>query len=190
MGYNASMNDEAKQENESTETGDEAVVAYVDDSQKESAIEESPLERAERERDENMAGWQRAQADMQNLKKQHAEQLAALSEMAKAGVIIDLLPVLDNFEAAFSNKEAWESVDENWRVGVEYIYQQFIQTLENQGAQQFGQVGDAFDAASHEPIETVAVEDGAQKNTIVEVVQPGYKIGERIIRPVKVKVGE
>tara|TARA_B100000378_G_scaffold268961_1_gene256586 strand:- start:185 stop:760 length:576 start_codon:yes stop_codon:yes gene_type:complete len=151
---------------------------------------ESSEKTAEQERDEYLAGWQRAQADLQNLKRQHEQERALFTNVGKEAVLRDLIPMLDNFEAAFSNKEAWEATPESWRVGIEYIYNQFQAVLEKHGVTTYGQIGDAFDAAIHEPVASEPVEDEAQKNTITAVVQKGYKIGDKVVRAAKVKVGE
>ena len=153
--------------------------------------QEEPAEKTvEQERDEYLAGWQRAQADLQNLKKQHAEERSVFTTLGKEALLQDLIPMLDNFDAAFSNKEVWESVDQNWRVGIEYIYKQFHETLKQHGVEAFASEGEIFDTLLHEPVETVATKDDKEKGAIVKVMQKGYKIGERVIRPAKVKVGE
>lgn len=144
----------------------------------------------EREREEYLAGWQRSQAEMANMKKRHAEERTLFSTLGKESLLNELIPILDNFDSAFANKDVWESVDSNWRVGIEYIHSQLMRVLESNGVSVFGAVGDVFDHALHESLEMVSVDDEAQKNTIVDVMQKGYKIGDRVLRPAKVKVGE
>jgi molecular chaperone GrpE len=62
--------------------------------------------------------------------------------------------------------------------------------LEQHGVVTYGQIGDRFETAIHEPVESVPVDSDDEKNTIVAVVQKGYKMGEKIVRAAKVKVGE
>jgi molecular chaperone GrpE len=104
-------------------------------------------------------------------------------------MVEDLLPVLDAYDMAFSNKEAWEKVDKNWRMGVEYINQQLVKALgENNVAEIPIALGDKFDHNIHEPIENVATEDPTLDHTIQKVIQKGYKSGDKILRPARVNV--
>ena len=144
------------------------------------------LKKLKEEKQEYLDGWQRARAEMTNLKKQHAEERAMFTSLGKQSLLEELLPVLDNFDAAFSNKESWEQVPETWRVGVEYIQKQFIETLENNGVMRFGAVGDTFDAKAYEPVEVI---EGEKKDTVIEVLQSGYKIKDKVVRPARVKIG-
>ncbi len=65
----------------------------------------------ESEKTEYLDGWQRARAEMANLKKQHSEEKKLFTTIGKESMISEIIPSLDNFDAAFSNKEAWEKVD-------------------------------------------------------------------------------
>lgn len=147
------------------------------------------LQKLKDEKQEYLDGWQRARAEMANLKKVHAEEKLMFTTMGKQSLLEEIIPVLDNFDSAFANKAAWEETPETWRIGIEYIHKQFLEILENNGVVQFGEEGDVFDAQSYEPVEMIAGEEG-QKGKVVSVIQKGYKIGERVVRPAKVKVGE
>ncbi len=104
-------------------------------------------------------------------------------------MILDLLPALDSYDMAFSNKEAWEKVDKNWRTGVEYIHQQILKALAEYGVSPIEtKIGDLFDPNFHQPIDSVPTEDKEKENTISALIQMGYKIGERVIRPARVNV--
>jgi len=150
----------------------------------ETQVEETPEQITERERAEYLDGWQRAQAELVNLKKRHEEDRKMFTTLGKESLLQDLIPMLDNFDAAMANKEVWESVDANWRMGIEYIHNQFVQTLENNNVVVFGVVGDAFDTALHEPVESEG-----EGEVITAVMQKGYKVGDRVVRPAKVKLG-
>src|SRR5262245_18161933 len=82
------------------------------------------IDKIKAERDEYLAGWQRAKADFANHKKQTEAMMQEFRTMANEGLIEELLPVLSSFEMAFANKAAWEKADKGWRSGVEYIYNQ------------------------------------------------------------------
>ncbi len=141
-----------------------------------------------KEKEEYLTGWQRAKADYVNLQKDEANKLKDLRGFVTTGMVEDLLPALDSFDMAFSNREAWEKVDANWRAGVEYIQQQFISALASYGVSKIDQVGVVFDPTLHESIETLETNDQSKDHTIVSITQSGYKIGEKIIRPARVKV--
>jgi molecular chaperone GrpE len=103
-------------------------------------------------------------------------------------VLGDFLPTLDSFDMAMVNSTAWEAVDKNWRVGVVYIYSQLKAALENNGISAIDQVGVDFDPNLHEPIETKETDDTDQDHKIERIIQKGYKMGDRVIRPARVVV--
>ena len=78
-----------------------------------------------KEKQEYLSGWQRAQADYINREKQISAEKAESGKYAIKKFIMDLLPVLDTYDAARSNVAAWEAVDANWRGGIEYIFKTF-----------------------------------------------------------------
>ena len=143
------------------------------------------LEECQRERQEYLDGWQRSRAEVVNLKKNHEEEKKLFTAIGKEKILEDLIPILDNFNAAFKSP-AWEKVDQNWRSGIEYIYQQFQSVLENNNIQEFGKVGDDVDYKFYEVIEEIDGDEGK----VVEIIQKGYKIGEKVLRPAKVKAGK
>jgi molecular chaperone GrpE len=148
------------------------------------------LKRAIAEKQEYMDGWQRTKADFVNARKRDEEARKEQVKFATEDLVGQLTSVLDSFTMAFSNKDAWEKVDKNWRMGVEYIYSQFKSVLEQNGFSEFNPVGEKFDPMKHHAIETVEVTDPAQAHTVVEVIQKGYSLNGKIIRPASVKIGE
>ncbi|MFQ5662064.1 MAG: nucleotide exchange factor GrpE [Candidatus Paceibacteria bacterium] len=148
------------------------------------------LKKCTSEKQEYLDGWQRSKADFVNAKKKDEELRAGLVAFAKEGLILDLLSSVDNFEMAFANKDAWESVDKNWRVGIEHIHSQLLKTLGEHGLEQFDPSGEQFDPNRHDSVESVVTDRKEDDHKIVEVVQKGYILGGKIIRPAKVKVGE
>ncbi len=150
----------------------------------------SELDKVKAERDEYLAGWQRSKADFANAKKRFDDDMKAFRAMANEGLIEELLPVLSSFEMAFANKEAWEKADKNWRTGVEYIYTQIKSVLEQNGLKEINPIGEKFDYTKHEAIEHEAVIDSAKENTVTRVIEKGYILGGKLIKPAKVVVGE
>lgn len=148
------------------------------------------LKKSEAERMEYLAGWQRAKADLVNARKRDEEDKREFIKYANEDLIGEILSVLDSFDMAFANKEAWEKVDKNWRIGVEYIYSQLLSALERFGLKVINPVGQKFDPNHHVSIESVSVTDKTQEGMIVDVIQKGYELGGKVIRAPKVKVGE
>lgn len=144
----------------------------------------------EKKSEEYLTGWQKERADSINLKKRLEEERKDFAKYAKEDIATEIIPVLDSFESAFKNKEVWEKVDKNWRVGVEYIHSQLVNVLANHGISVVSPLGEKFDPTRDEAIETVPTEREEDDHKIVEVVSVGYKLGDRIIRAPKVKVSE
>lgn len=148
----------------------------------------SELKDVKKERDDYLTGWQRAKADYVNLQKELNDVKINTSILSKEKVINTILPVLDSFDMAMSNTEAWNKVDQNWRQGIEYIYQQFIRSLSDLDVVKINEVNIDFNPSIHQPINTVNTEDHNLDDKVAKVIQAGYKIGERVVRPARVEV--
>ena len=147
------------------------------------------IKKLEQEKQEYLDLSQRTRADYVNYKKEVESNRSLDRKFATKRLIEDLLPTLDAYDMAQGNKEAWESVDQNWRIGVEYIFNQLRAVLEGEGVTSFGKIGDAFDPMLHETMQTVPVADKSQIDTVVRVLQSGYKMNDSILRPARVHVG-
>lgn len=146
------------------------------------------LKRAETEKQEYLDALQRMKADVVNRDRSFAEEKSRISDLVKERLIEDLLPVLDAFDAAFSGS-AWEKVDSNWRIGIEYIHTQFRRVLEDNGIKQFGMVNDEsnplrYDIASQSKVE------GTDSGRVTKVLRSGYELNGRVIRPARVEIAE
>jgi molecular chaperone GrpE len=149
------------------------------------------LKEVQAEKQEYLTNWQRERADFINYKKDELARKNESANYVKEKFLIDLLPVLDAYDMAFMNKEAWEKVDKNWRVGVEYIYQQLTKTLGEHGLEEIpASEGTHFDPNLHQAIETIQTQDQSQDRTIQKVMQKGYRTKEKVIRPARVIVYE
>ena len=148
------------------------------------------LAKAIAEKQEYLDGWQRAKADFVNARKREEETRTDVLKYANEDLLLQLAPVLDSFTMAFNNKEAWEKIDKNWRIGVEYIYSQLKGVLEQNGFSEFDPKGEKFDPFKHHAIESIPVTDPAQDHTVLEVIQKGYSLNSKIIKPASVKIGE
>ncbi len=148
------------------------------------------IKKLEVEKQEYLTGWQRAKADMVNARKRDDEERKDFIKYANEGLIGDLIPVLDSFDMAMGNKEAWEKADKNWRVGVEYIYSQLIKTLTENGLTEINPMNEKFDHAKHEATSYEPVTDEKLDHVIVGVIQKGYSLNGKLLKVPKVKVGE
>jgi len=148
------------------------------------------LNKCLKENKDNLLGWQRSRADFVNAKKDNEERAKQSFSFAKGEIMEELFPVIDSFEMAFSDKDAWEKVDKQWRIGVEYIYTQLLTTLENNGLKQIDPIGQKFDHNFHTSVEIIETDDKKEDNIVLGVIQRGYELNGRVIRAAKVKVGQ
>lgn len=193
------MNDEENLKNQNTEEFDDFEITPSDEEGNALPAKDvtkklrEEIKKLRTERDEYLVGWQRAKADYVNLQKESDERQKRTRELLIEDVINDFLPVLDSFDMAMANQEAWQKVEPTWRTGVEYIYQQLSRTIAEYGVIKIGTVGEKFDPMLHEAVENVPAEEESQDHTIAGIIQSGYKMANnlgdsRIIRPARVRV--
>ena len=128
----------------------------------------------------------RALAEFQNYRRRTDEERESLKGFLLTGVMESLLPIVDNFGRAVEFMNASSDIDK-LRDGISGIHRQLATLLEKNGVEQIEADGAAFDPNLHNAV--MRVEDsGAPADTVVEVLQPGYKIGGRVLRPALVKV--
>ncbi|MEK7558592.1 MAG: nucleotide exchange factor GrpE [Patescibacteria group bacterium] len=146
------------------------------------------LKKCTEERGEYLAGWQRAKADFINQRNDLEKWKEDFILFANKNLIDELLPVLDSFNLAFGNKESWEKVDSNWRTGVEYIYSQLETVLKTHGLVMMGDENEPFSPEKHAAVEKVPTKNKEEDGLIKEVLQRGFMLKDKVIRPAKVKV--
>lgn len=129
----------------------------------------------------------RRQAEFENYRKRVDRERKELYQRGRDDVLLQFLPVVDNFERALSSLETSEGDAEALRHGVELIHKQFKDALAKFGLEAVDAVGQAFDPHVHEAVITEAT-DEHEENTVIEEFQRGYRIGDRLLRPAKVKV--
>jgi len=192
------MNDDTQKDDVIIEETSEAKVAdshddveFADDNLADTVKKlKEKIKVLEAEKLEYLTGWQRTKADYVNAKKEDEKNRGELMKYANMNFVEELLPALDAFDMAMANKEAWEKVDKNWRAGIEYIYGQIIATLEKFGVTQENPLGQKVDPLKHNPMGTVATEDKSKEGIVAEVIQKGYMMNGKEIRPAGVKVYE
>ncbi len=147
------------------------------------------LKAAQAERADYLANWQKERADFINYKKSEEDRRKQSLEYARERFAEELLPVLDAYGMMSSNKDSWEKVDKAWRQGVEYIQGQLVKVLADNGITEISpKEGDHADAALHDLIGTVPTEDPTKDHTVAVVMQKGYALRDRVIRPARVTV--
>jgi molecular chaperone GrpE len=131
-----------------------------------------------------LQNWQRAAADYQNFKRRVEEERGEVARLANAALIINLLPLADDLDRALSNVDS-HLAGLTWVDGIRLIQRKFQAVLDMAGVEEIPADGQPFDPAVHEAISQAPGEE----NKVVSVVQKGYRLGDRVIRPAMVVVG-
>lgn len=142
------------------------------------------LEQCQKQKEEYLAGWQRARADFLNYKKEEMERISGLIVYAHEEMLLKLLPILDDFDRAEK-----EIKDETSLKGFQQVKDQFHNLLKTYGLEEMETIGQKFDPNFHEAVEQV---DNKEKESgvIVEEIEKGYLIQGRVLRVAKVKVAK
>ena len=159
------------------------------------------LEECEKKAAEYLSGWQRERADFLNYKKEEMERIGQLINYAREEFILEILPLMDNFEVIARQNFLSENLSGQEKERVEKIIQGFIQIkiqfhdfLKSLGVEEIKSVGEKFDPKFHESVEEVEpaspADKGIKSGIIVEEIQKGYKSNGRLLRPAKVKVSK
>ncbi|UHA74197.1 nucleotide exchange factor GrpE [Paenibacillus sp. 481] len=146
----------------------------------------SELERVKAESDEHYQRYLRAQADFDNFRRRTVKEKEELAKYASLKLVTELVPVLDNFERALATNPANEESD-SFVKGVNMIFRQISQVLEQEGVQPMNSVGQPFNPEYHQAIMQVE-SDEYEEGIVVEEVQRGYMLKDRVLRPAMVKV--
>lgn len=130
----------------------------------------------------------RSFADIQNMRKRFAQEKASLVQFANEELIVELLPVLDNFERAIAAAETGGSF-EGLIEGVKAIERQFRETLERRNLARIETLGKDFDPDLHFALATHET-DEVPENTVTHEIEAGYTIAQKVVRPAKVRVAK
>lgn len=175
-----------------TEREDEAAEATAPDRAAADALADGDparlqsLLQEEREKAQSFyASWQRAAADYQNYKRRVEEERSETARFANAALIINLLPLLDDLDRALHNVDA-ALAGLTWVDGIRLIQRKFLAVLDMAGVQEIPADGETFDPSVHEAVSQAPGEEGK----VISVVQKGYRLGDRVIRPSMVVVGQ
>ncbi|MFH1462529.1 MAG: nucleotide exchange factor GrpE [bacterium] len=148
------------------------------------------LEECQKEKEEYLAGWQRSRADFLNYKKEEIERIGEILKYAGEGIILKILPILDNF--GLVEKKLPDNLREDDNVkGILQIKAQLSDFLKKQGVEEMESLGKKFDPNFHEAVEEIDIDkEKEESGIIIEEVQKGYLLPGRVLRPAKVRVSK
>jgi molecular chaperone GrpE len=138
--------------------------------------------------EEYLAGWKRALADYDNLKKDLGRERDEMRRYAIENAVAAFLPALEHFDAAAKHAPELDEKAKKWRDGILHIQRELDEAMKSLGLQPFGAEGDFFDPSQHESVGQSAGDEKGTGGLIVDVVRRGWKLGERVLRPAKVIV--
>lgn len=144
---------------------------------------------------EYLDGWKRAQADYQNLRKQVEKERDEFRKYANESLLGDLVPVLDQFDLAMKFMPSLDGLPaeaeknwKNWRIGVEAVKMKWDELASEHHLSKVPTNG-GFDPSLHEAVEERESEE-AEPGSILDVVEPGWKLHDKLIRPAKVIIAK
>lgn len=189
------QHEEERLENQGEEDAAEAVATSNGVSERTSADVEqlaaeintlnTKLIEAESKTSEYKDSWLRSQAEFQNYRRRVERDSELTYVSLKGDIIKKVLPILDDLERALQNRPD----DNSWASGIELVVRKFQNILESEGVKKIDAVGAEFDPNFHEAISHEPA-DGVKSGHVIAVVQNGYIIGERVIRPALVRVAQ
>ena len=153
------------------------------------ADEADPLEELQKKYEEVNDSYLRLHAEFDNFRKRTLKEKADIIKSGGERVLTDMLPFADDFERALQALHTAED-KEAMVEGMDLIYSKFLNFLNQHGVKEIEALGQPFDADKFEAITTVPVQDKSQKGVIIDCVQKGYQLNDKIIRYPKVIVGE
>lgn len=150
---------------------------------------EKELEEAKKTIEEQKDKYLRLSAEFDNYRKRTMKEKAELIKNGGEKAISAILPILDDLERALQNMQKADDVKAMYE-GIDLISQKFHKVLSQEGLQKMDPVGETFDTDYHEAIALVPAPDEAQKGKVLDCVQTGYKLNDKVIRHAKVVVAQ
>ena len=190
------MSEDKKKQIPIEESADEAEEVMAEDAEEKAegeAAEETAKEEAEKKEAEEakkaeeaeLERYMRLMAEFQNFKRRAAKEKSDIHAYANEKIVGDLLPVLDNFERALST----ETEDEGYAKGMQLIFEQLKTALGNAGLEEIKAMDEEFDPNVHNAVMTETIEE-KEDGTITKVLQKGYKLKDKVVRPSMVAVNK
>lgn len=153
-------------------------------------IPDEETQKLKAELEEQKDKYVRLFAEFDNFKRRTSKERIELMQTAGKEVIVSMLPVLDDFERAERQLEESKDVSSQDKEGIMLVFNKFKKTLQNQGLQPMESLHTEFDVEKHEAITEIPVDDKKLKGKVVDVVEKGYYLNNKLIRFAKVVVGK
>jgi molecular chaperone GrpE len=146
------------------------------------------LASAQSKANEYLDGWQRARAEFMNYKKRVDREREQANQNAAGNAIKRFLDIIDDMDRALKNRPQGGEGG-GWAEGIELIYRKLLSILESEGVTQINPLGQPFDPNLEEAIQQEESED-YESGTVIDVVQQGYMLGDRVLRPARVRIAK
>lgn len=147
------------------------------------------LETAQAMIEEQKDKYLRLSAEFDNYRKRTMKEKAELIKNGGEKAIAAVLPILDDLERALANMQQADDVKAMYE-GIDSIYQKFLKNLNQEGLEKMNPVGEAFDTDFHEAVALIPAQEEEQKGKVLDCVQTGYKLNDKVIRHAKVVVAQ
>lgn len=191
------MSEELKKEATTQDKSDEPVKAeeaeaQVDESAEETSevsSEQSELVQLQADYDELSDRFIRTQAEMQNLQRRHKRDKEATLKFRAQALAKDIIPAIDNLERALQTEVDTTSA-ENFKKGVQMVLDSLQAALKQNNIEQVEALGKPFDPAVHEAVAQIPASEGQESGEVIEVLEKGYTLHDRVLRAAKVVVAE
>lgn len=176
-------------ENKTAEQTSEEQAAQEEKELREEEKLQKQLEEAQQTIEDQKDKYLRLSAEFDNYRKRTLKEKAELIKNGGEKAISAILPILDDLERALANMQKLDDIQAMYD-GIDLIHQKFLKTLSQEGLQKMEPVGEAFDTDFHEAIALVPAPEEAQKGKVLDCVQTGYKLNDKVIRHAKVVVAQ
>ena len=147
------------------------------------------LETAQAMIEEQKDKYLRLSAEFDNYRKRTMKEKAELIKNGGEKAIAAVLPILDDLERALANMQQADDVKAMYE-GIDLIYQKFLKNLNQEGLEKMSPIGEAFDTDFHEAVALIPAQEEEQKGKVLDCVQTGYKLNDKVIRHAKVVVAQ
>ena len=176
-------------ENKTAEQTSEEQAAQEEKELSEEEKLQKQLEEAQQTIEDQKDKYLRLSAEFDDYRKRTLKEKAELIKNGGEKAISAILPILDDLERALANMQKLDDIQAMYD-GIDLIHQKFLKTLSQEGLQKMEPVGEAFDTDFHEAIALVPAPEEAQKGKVLDCVQTGYKLNDKVIRHAKVVVAQ
>jgi len=188
MKQNKKTNDHTTDEENQIDASEPTGELAADELQDKEVTLKQELEEATTKADEYLEGWQRARAEFANYKKRIERDQSQTYQLAAGTIIKRYLEVVDDLDRALKNKPE-EGEGAAWAHGIELVYRKMLSLLENEDVIPMETDGKEFDPNMHEAVSSED-SDSHESGEIIETLQQGYMIGDRVLRPAMVRVAQ